>query len=142
MKKIFVVDWLLIPCFMLSAFSGIGLHFAGHGDVHEIWHNWAVLHVVASVLFLVPATYHVVMHRGWYKGLLRNGVGRKSKTTTMLSLIFAIVCVTGFVLLFAVNGANTPIGLWHYKIGIAVSLISITHIVKRFAILQKSLKIE
>lgn len=40
MKKIFVIDWILVFVFVLSAFSGIGLHIAGHGNSHEVSHKW------------------------------------------------------------------------------------------------------
>ena len=49
MKRIFVISWSLIVLFFLSAISGFGLHIAGHGNNHEVWHNWAVFHVVDSV---------------------------------------------------------------------------------------------
>ena len=43
MKKVFVIDWILIVVFIVSAISGIGLHIAGHGNSHEVWHNWGVV---------------------------------------------------------------------------------------------------
>ncbi len=138
MKKIYVVDWLLIPFSILSIFSGFKLHIAGHGNIHEIWHNWNVFHVMTSVLFLVFAIFHIIMHWGWYISLMRNGIGRKSKMTVILSLIVMLVTVTGFILLFCVDGSNSEIGLWHYKIGIVVSIISIIHIIKRLPILYKN----
>ncbi len=46
MKKIFVVDWLLIPFSILSAFSGFKLHIAGHGNIHEIWHIVSVISIM------------------------------------------------------------------------------------------------
>ena len=90
MKKVFVIDWILIVVFIVSAISGIGLHIAGHGNSHEVWHNWAVVHVVSSVLFLVAIIFHVTTHWGWYKGIIKNGIGRKSKVTAVLSIIFFI----------------------------------------------------
>lgn len=63
--------------FVLSAFSGIGLHIAGHGNNHELWHNWAVFHVLGSFLFLITVIFHITTHRGWYKGAVRNGLGKK-----------------------------------------------------------------
>lgn len=42
MKKVFVIDWVLVPLFAASVFTGFGLHIAGHGDSHDVWHNWAV----------------------------------------------------------------------------------------------------
>ena len=64
MKKIFVIDWILLAVAAFSAYSGIELHVAGHGDVHEIWHNWAVVHVITSLLFLIFGIVHVKMHIG------------------------------------------------------------------------------
>lgn len=90
MKKVFVIDWILIVVFIVSAISGIGLHIAGHGNSHEVWHNWAVVHVVSSVLFLVAIIFHVTTHWGWYKGIIKNGIGRKSKVTAVLSIIFLL----------------------------------------------------
>ena len=138
MKKVFVIDWILIVVFIVSAISGIGLHIAGHGNSHEVWHNWAVVHVVSSVLFLVAIIFHVTTHWGWYKGIIKNGIGRKSKVTAVLSIIFLLLSVTGIVLL-GVSGANSPLGLWHYKIGIIMIIIAIGHIIKRLSALRKSL---
>ena len=132
MKKVFVIDWILIVVFIVSAISGIGLHIAGHGNSHEVWHNWAVVHVVSSVLFLVAIIFHVTTHWGWYKGIIKNGIDRKSKVTAVLSIIFLLLSVTGIVLL-GVSGANSPLGLWHYKIGIIMIIIAIGHIIKRLS---------
>ena len=34
MKKIFIIDWSLIPVFVLSAYSGIELHVADYEGNH------------------------------------------------------------------------------------------------------------
>ncbi len=62
MKKIFIIDWLLLLVASLSAYSGIKLHIAGHFSNHEIWHNWAVFHVITSVLFLIIGIIHIKNH--------------------------------------------------------------------------------
>ena len=139
MKGIFVIDWILIVVFIVSAISGIGLHIAGHGNSHEVWHNWAVFHALGSVLFLVAIIFHVRTHGGWYKGIIKNGIGRKSKVTAVFSIVFLLLSVTGIVLL-GVNGANSPLRLWHYKIGIVMTVIAVGHIIKRLSALRKSLK--
>lgn len=139
MKKIFVIDWILIPLFILSAYSGIELHIAGHGIDHNIWHNWAVFHVVISLLFLLFVIFHMTTHWSWYKGFINKGIGKRSKITLGLSVAFFFVAITGIVL-FNVNGANSNIGLWHYRIGILTILISAGHILKRVPTLRKSLK--
>lgn len=137
MKRVFVIDWILIVVFIVFAISGVDLHMAGHGNSHEVWHNWAVFHVLGSVLFLIAIIFHVATHWGWYKGIIKNGIGRKSKVTVVLSIVFLLLSVTGIVL-FGVNGANFPLGLWHYKMGIAMTAIAIVHTIKRLSILRKS----
>lgn len=139
MKRIFVIDWILAVVFIVSSISGIGLHVAGHGDSHEVWHNWAVFHVIGSVLFLVAIIFHVITHWGWYKGIMKNGIGRKSKVTVVLSIVFLLLSVTGTVLL-GVSGANSPLGLWHYATGIIMTAVAAWHIIKRLPVLYKSLK--
>lgn len=138
MKRIFVIDWILIVVFIVSAISGFGLHVAGHGGSHEIWHDWAVFHVLSSVLFLVTIIFHVATHRGWYKRVIKKGIDRKSKVTAVLSVIFLLLSVTGLALL-GINGANSPLGLWHYKIGIITTVIAVGHVIKRLPVLRKSL---
>lgn len=139
MKKIFVIDWSLVFVFVLSAFSGIGLHIAGHGINHELWHNWAVFHVLTSFKFFVISIFHITTHWGWYKGIIKNGLGKKSKITVVLSVVFFLVSVTGIILL-GVDGANSYIGLLHYKIGIVTIVLCIGHLLKRISLLRKSLK--
>lgn len=138
MKRIFVIDWILIVVFIVSAISGFGLHVAGHGGSHEIWHNWAVFHVLGSVLFFVTIIFHVATHRGWYKGIMQKGIGRKSKVTAFLSVIFLLLSVTGLALL-GINGANSLLGLWHYKIGVITTVIVLGHVIRRLPVLCKSL---
>jgi len=139
MKKIFVIDWSLVFVFVLSAFSGIGLHIAGHDNNHELWHNWAVFHVLTSSLFLVAAIFHITAHWKWYKGIIKNGLGKKSKITAVLSVVILLVSVTGIILI-GVNVANSYIGRLHYKIGIVAIVLCIGHILKRIPLLRKSLK--
>ena len=138
MKRIFVIDWILIVVFIVSAISGFGLHVAGHGSSHEIWHNWAVFHVLGSILFLIAVIFHVAMHLEWYKGIIKKRIGRKSKVTAVLSVIFLLLSVTGLALL-GINGTNSLLGLWHYKIGVITIVIALGHVIKRLPVFRKSL---
>lgn len=139
MKKIFVIDWILIPMFIFSAYTGISLHVAGHGNDHETWHNWAVFHVLTSFIFLIAALFHVTAHWNWYRGIIKNGIGKKSKITVGLSAVFVLVIITG-IILPGVDGANSDIGKWHYRTGITASILSAVHILKRIPILRQTLK--
>lgn len=130
MKKIFVIDWIMIAAFVPSLCSGIGLHIAGHEANHEVWHNWAVSHVLSSLLFLAASIFHIKTHSNWYKSITRSGIGHKSRVTVLLSIVFMAVVVTGIALL-GVEGAGSSVGLWHYRTGIAVSVLSVGHLLKR-----------
>lgn len=92
-----------------------------------------------NVLFLGLAVAHVVMHKAWYRSLFRTGRGQKSPVTIVLSVVFLLLVGTGVGLLF-VEGANSGIGLWHWGIGLAVTVLSIGHIAKRWRTLRKGMK--
>lgn len=96
MKRIFIIDWCLIPLFLFAVFTGIELHIAGHGNCHELWHTWALTHIIASFLFTVFVAIHVKNHWGWYKSLFKNGLGRKSHVTVVVSLVFVILDFSRF----------------------------------------------
>lgn len=138
MKKIFVIDWLLVGAFVLSALSGVGLHVSDEVLAHETWHNWAVLHVLSSLLFLIGAVLHVETHWGWYKSLFKNGLGRKSRVTVAVSVVFLLLSLTGVALL-GVDGGGSALGLWHYRIGLVGIVLFAGHVVKRIPLLRKSL---
>ena len=121
MKKIFVIDWILIPVFILSAYTGIELHIAGHGNDHDTWHNWAVSHVIMSMLFFSCCCYHVKTHWKWYESL------------------FIILSFSGLTLVI-IEGVNSTLGLWHYKMGLLATILFTVHVIKRIPILYKTIK--
>ena len=139
MKKIFVIDWALLIVFAITAISGFKLHIVGHFSSHEEWHNWAVFHNFASLAFIIFGVLHIQTHWGWYKSLVSKGLGKKSRITVWLTLIYFIAIFSGLLLLF-VAGANTEMGLWHYRIGIILTIISAGHIFKRLSLLRKSIQ--
>lgn len=139
MKKIFVIDWSLLLALILTAVTGFGLHAAGHGSNHTTWELCAVAHAVSATLFFTLAVWHIKLHWGWYRGWLKQGLGKKSRVTVILTIVMLIVWLTGLAAL-AVVEVNSHVGLWHYKIGILAMLIAFGHFVKRFPILRKNLK--
>ena len=138
MKRIFIIDWWLLLAFAITAYSGFKLHIAGHFSTHEVWHNWAVFHILVSLAFVILGVLHVQTHWGWYKSLITKGIGKKSKVTIWLSFIFLITSLTGFILL-GVCCRQFHIGMWHYRLGIIFTIIGIGHFIKRFPILRKTI---
>ena len=138
MKKIFVIDWLMIPAFVAMAYTGIVLHVAADAGSHEVWHNRAVAHVIAALAFIVVMILHVRTHWLWYRGWLKSGLGKRSWVTALLSVMYAIVTLTGIILL-PVEGAGTGLGTSHFVSGIIAIILSIGHIFKRIPALRRSL---
>lgn len=130
---------LLLLTFVASAVTGIGLHIAGHGADHEVWHNWAVAHVLSSLCWLISGAIHIKRHRAWYRAIASKGIGHKSRTTILLSALFLFVTVTGLILIVCVDGANSAIGRWHYISGLVLILLSLIHIFSRKRTLQNIL---
>ena len=136
-RGVFVVDVTLIPCALATIVSGFMLHKAGHFDTHEVWHGWAVAHIACSLLMLILAVVHIYAHWSWYKTLVKGKTKGKSILTMLLSVIFVVVVVSGIVMLFMTFAPNTGIGLWHYVVGILLTLVAIAHIILRWKVLLK-----
>jgi len=141
-KAIFIVDLLLIPIFILIIYSGLEIHIAGHANDynHDVWSYWAHFHIIVSVVSLIVGWLHIKAHWGWYKSLIKRGIGKKSKTTLSLSVLFLLLTITGIILIFFVKGGNSIIGLWHYRLGLIMIPLLIIHLVTRFHLIVKALK--
>ncbi len=127
MKRRKTSNRLLALTFVVSAVSGTGLHVAGHGGSHELWHSWALAHVLSSLLWLVAVVFHIYSHMPWYRSIVTKGIGRKSRVTLALSAGFVLITATGIVLLVYVEGANSPVGLWHYVLGLLLIVLCLIH---------------
>ena len=138
-RTVIFTDIALVPTFVLTFYSGIKLHVAGHGTSHEVWHNFALFHIITSLLFLAACIMHIRSHAAWYKGLFQKCLGKKSRITFWTTVAFILATSTGIVLL-GVEGANSGIGMWHYRIGLTSSALMLIHISKRFIPLCSSLR--
>lgn len=138
-RSVFMVDLSLILVFMLLIYSGLMLHVTSHITNHAEWEYWAEYHSIVGLVSLVLGWLHIKAHWNWYKGLFKNGIGKRSKVTVVVSILFLVLIVTGLILIFFVNGGNSPIGLWHYRFGLAIALLLIVHTAARFPLLTKGL---
>lgn len=138
MKKIFKIDCGLYPLGLFTILSGFGLHIAGHGDNHHVWEIWAVVHSVIAVSFTVLLACHIHTHLAWFKHIRRSKIKRKRSFTIMLTVVSILTVFSGMAL-FAIWGANTHVGLLHYKIGVGFAILMLIHGVKRIRILEKAI---
>ena len=132
MRKRMATNWALLPSFILSAFSGIKLHTLGHGMGHGAGHLWHSFHLWTSIMLLVLMIIHIKIHWSWYKHWFRKGLGSKSRTTALLSITFLLLALTGIILLGGVC-RRSIIGIWHFYLGIAMIILAVMHIFKRWA---------
>lgn len=114
--------------FITSALTGIGLHIAGHGTDHDVWHNWAAAHVISSLLWLVFSTVHIIQHRTWHRAVILKGISKRGLTTLLLSAIYITVVVSGIILIACIDGANSGTGMWHYRLGLLLAALCTVHI--------------
>ena len=132
MRKRMATNWALLLSFILSASSGIRLHFLGHGMGHGTGHLWHSFHLWTSIMLLVLMIIHIKIHWSWYKHWFRKGLGSKSRTTALLSITFLLLALTGIILLGGVC-RRSIIGIWHFYLGIAMIILAVMHIFKRWA---------
>ena len=139
-KTLFLTDLLLLITFVPSSATGFILHWAGHQSRHELWHNWAVAHVISTLLLTILVAIHIYGHWGWYKSLFKNGIKNKSRVTVVLSALMLAVIITGNIVFFSFPGAHSDMGIWHYVLGVALTIVAIGHFLKRCKIMFKGLK--
>ena len=113
--------------FSLSVVTGIGFHLAGRGSNHEAWHNWAVSHIVSTLLWLIVVGLHTKRYRKMFMSLAKRRAYKKFFPTLVASTLFIITTITGIVLLLFIEGANSSIGLWHWECGIALAVLTLVH---------------
>ena len=140
-KRLFLTDLLLLITLIPASVTGFALHWAGHQSDHDLWHNWAVAHVLSTLLLTILVASHIYGHWGWYKSLFKGGIKNKSRVTIVLSVLMLIVVITGIIVLFRHDEPNSGLGLWHYVIGIIITVVAIGHFIKRHNIMIKGLKV-
>lgn len=141
MKKIFKIDAALYVLGVLTLITGFIFHIVGHGNNFHVWVRCAYIHSIISISFVIMLIQHLATHAGWLKSLknIKHRQKRSVKITCFLGLLTILVTVSGLSLL-AIKGGNTPLGIWHYKLGIVFAIFVIGHAVKRFHILRKAIK--
>jgi archaellum biogenesis protein FlaJ (TadC family) len=139
-KNVFIVDSSLIIIFILLIYSGLELHVAAHGSDHAEWEFWANYHVITGIVSLIAIYFHVKAHWGWYKSLFNRGIGKKSRVTVIISLLFFILTITGIILVFFIDGGNSSVGLWHYRLGLVITAFLLAHTISRFPLIIKGLR--
>ena len=128
-KTLLRTDRTLVPLFLLTVWSGIELHAAGHSACLEAIGIWSAAHIAASAAFMAASILHIVHHRKWYTALV-GGIGGRSRMTLLLSVCFLAAALSGVATLF-----DAGLGLFHYKTGLLLVPVGLLHLLKRLRIL-------
>jgi hypothetical protein len=90
------------------SFSGsviqLGYHMGHHGGIDMArrvcglsYAGWSTTHKAAIVLLSVLVAVHVVHHWKWYTAVVRKRTYGKNKTATVLTILFVVTAVTGYI---------------------------------------------
>ncbi len=139
-SKLFKVDATMLPVIIGLIISGIKIHVTSYDINHEAWHNWAVAHVALSLAFTIVVYIHIRQHWAWYKNLLRPAK-RPRIITILLTIAMLLELITGIALIAFVDGEGSLWGHIHWIGGLILTALAIGHIIKRFKILLKGLRI-
>ena len=125
----------LIITFLLTVISGIFCHVIKDGEAsdHHVWVRFQVLHIIVSVAFIVFTFKHIKPFKKWYLKWNNKVLQHKSKNTIFVSLAMALLIGTGVALLF-IDGGNSAVGLWHYRIGLLFIFLCGYHAIRRLRI--------
>jgi hypothetical protein len=120
-------------------------HMGGISPAVETWgltyNNWSFFHKLSIVFFSLLTLFHIISHWKWYKITVIKKLISKNKQTIILSVIFILTAITGYIAWFAglVNGAASSDAMLfrktfieiHDKISIILTIYIIFHVVKR-----------
>lgn len=138
MKRMFVLDCCQIPLFLLVVLTGIGFFLAGNGFFPGQWPTFAKVHIIVCLVFTIFIISHIWLHWGWFKSLFKSGLGRKSRATVFVAIVFILLAITGYVQI-GIKGPS-PVGTIHFIIGVISVILFGSHIAKRIHILRKAMK--
>ena len=160
----FIVNNFLLISGLAMMFSGlvlqIGFHMGGHQedtpfvqlqtipyeqlraiDVTKIicgfnYPDWSAIHKTVIVLFSLFMIYHTYVHWKWYKGVITKHLIGKNRQVIILSALFLLVAITGFVpWLIDLSGGPGTLRMHfieiHDKVTLILIVLLILHIIKR-----------
>lgn len=98
--------------------------------------DWATTHKSVIVLFSLLIIYHIYIHWKWYKGVITKRLISKNKQVIILTVLFLLAAVTGFIPWLLDSLGSTSIFRMffieiHDKITLVLIVFFILHFIKR-----------
>lgn len=140
----------------LAVFSGFliqfSYHIGHHGtiDVNKMvlnvnYSGWTAIHKISILLLSVFMIFHIAQHWNWYKTIIKKNLITKNKQVFVLTTIFALVAITGYIpwiIDLTLNDQTTRKIFMeiHDKLTIILLIFLILHIAKRLKWFMTTLK--
>jgi ferredoxin len=107
-KQAFIVNIGLLFFAIAMSFSGFVIqlkYHMGHNSGLESdnsvlgigYYNWTNIHKKSIIIISILLTYHFFMHWKWYKTIIFKKLSSRNKLQMILSIIFILVAITGFI---------------------------------------------
>lgn len=98
--------------------------------------DWSAIHKFAIVCLSLLMIYHLYAHWKWYKGVIAKRLIRKNTQVILLSVLFLLVAVTGYIPWFVdLSGSTSILRMLfieiHDKIALVLIIFLIVHIIRR-----------
>jgi NAD-dependent dihydropyrimidine dehydrogenase PreA subunit len=98
--------------------------------------DWSTTHKFVIVFFSLLMIYHTVVHWKWYKGVITKHLIGKNKQVIILSVLFLLVAVTGFVpWIIDLSGSTSIFRMLfieiHDKLTLILIVFFVLHFIKR-----------
>jgi hypothetical protein len=147
-QKLSLIVNLGLLCFALvMAFSGlliqIAYHMGHHGNIsinNNVlalgYYNWSVVHKLSAVIVILLMIIHMALHWKVQIAVFRRKPSAKSIQLTILSVVFVLVAITGFLPWFihlakGVEVLRKTFIEVHDKLAIVLVIYLILHVIKR-----------
>lgn len=133
------VGIILLILFIITLITGIILHLKSHGIIIQPRGVIKVVHWVAGLLMAVFTCWHGLQFKKMF-------VAMKTKYRWFTGNTFAVIVFVSLTVLTGVVKLLSPVkiphlGIWHYGLGIAMSVIIVVHLVRGIPCLHRLLKI-
>lgn len=132
---------------LVSIYSGfvlmIDFHMGSHGTINQIqthfslsYSSWALTHKIGILIFSSLLAIHLILNHKFYSIILRKRLFKKNKQIIILSTLFIIVAISGYLpWLMSLRSESNIIRKIlieiHDKFSIIFSIYLILHVVMR-----------
>jgi ferredoxin len=70
---------------------------SGNSSLGIGYDNWTNIHKTSIIIISILMIYHFFMHWKWYKTIIINKLVSKNKLQMILSIVFILVAITGYI---------------------------------------------